>query len=285
MLITVLVLTGIGLVAAALIYLVNVVVPHKVKGLEKMEEINAALPGMDCGACGYPGCFAYAQAVTKDPDEVTNAPCATLLQDEENLKKIEEALGITLDASALDKKALIHCGGNSEVICDYAGVETCKGAAQLLSGYKRCPYACSGLGDCVNVCLQDALSLDEEKNIVVVDREKCNGCGLCVAECPLNLIELVPSGTKIGFLCSYEPMRDIPGREKCDFGCTHCRKCFKACEEEGINAIEWNKERALPEFDQDKCTLCGKCIEVCESNTLADFTKAKIETKAPVLTP
>ena len=274
MLITVLVLTGIGLVAAALIYLVNVVVPHKVMGLEKMEEINAALPGMDCGACGYPGCFAYAQALTKDADEVTKSPCATLLQDEENLKKIEEALGITLDASALSKKALIHCAGDSEVICDYAGVDTCKGAAQLLSGYKRCPYACSGLRDCVRVCPEDAIFIDEEKKIAVIDQEKCNGCGLCVPECPLGLIELVPTGTKISFLCSYEPMRDIPGREKCAYGCTHCRKCFKACEEEGVLAIDWNKERALPIIDQDKCTLCGKCIEVCESDTLGDFTKA-----------
>lgn len=274
MLTTVLVLVGIGLAAAILIYLVNVVVPHKVKGLEKMEEINEALPGMDCGACGYPGCFAYAQALTKDSNELTSSPCATLLQDEENLKKIEEALGVTLDASALSKKALIHCAGDSEVICDYAGVDTCKGAAQLLSGYKRCPYACSGLRDCIRVCPEDAIFIDEEKDIAVIDQEKCNGCGLCVPECPLGLIELVPTGTKISFLCSYEPMRDIPGREKCAYGCTHCRKCFKACEEEGVLAIDWDKERALPIIDQDKCTLCGKCIEVCESDTLGDFTKA-----------
>jgi len=285
MLTTILVLTGIGLVAAALIYLVNVVVPHKVKGLEKTEEINTILPGMNCGACGYPSCFAYAQAITepkalsccgtgRDEDVLTKSPCATLLQDEESVKELEKALGVTLDVSALGKKALIHCAGDSEVICDYAGIDTCKGAAQLLSGYKRCPYACSGLRDCIRVCLQDAIFIDEEKDIAVIDQEKCNGCGLCVAECPLDLIELVPSGTKISFLCSYEPIRDIPGREKCAYGCTHCRKCFKACEEEGVLAIEWDKEKALPIINQDKCTLCGKCIEVCEPNTLGDFTKA-----------
>lgn len=283
MLATILVLTIIGFACAALIFIVNIVVPHWVKGLEKMEEIDAILPGMDCGACGYPGCFAYAQALTKDPNEVTKSPCATLVNDPQSVAKIEKTLGISLDTANLSKKALIHCGGNSEVICDYAGVETCKGAAQLLSGYKRCPYACSGLRDCVKVCLEDALSINEEKKIAVVDREKCNGCGLCVPECPLDLIELVPAGTKIAFLCYYQPIRDIPGREKCDYGCTHCRKCFKACEEEGINAIEWNKEKALPEINQDKCTLCGKCIEVCEPNTLVDFTQAKIEAKIPVL--
>jgi len=195
-----------------------------------------------------------------------------VLQDLEKLKQLEKALGITLDASAMLKKALAHCNGNSEIICDYSGVNTCKAAAQLLSGYKKCPYACLGLSDCVEVCPEDAISIDPEKNVAVVDTEKCTGCGLCVTECPQNLIELVPARTKIAFQCNYKPLRNVPGREKCDFGCIHCRKCFKACEDE---AIEWNKETALPEFNQEKCTLCLKCIEACEPTTLADFTKAK----------
>lgn len=267
-------LIGVGLACGLIIYLVYIKVPRKVKGLEKTEEINAILPGINCGACGRPGCFGYAQALTQDSNLVTKTPCTIVLQDPESLERLEKALGITLDVSAMSKKALVHCNGNSEVICNYSGVETCKAAAQLLSGYKKCPYACLGLDDCMEVCPQDAISIDREKNVVVVDPEKCTGCGLCVTECPLNLIELVPAGTKIAFLCNYKPLRDIPGREKCDFGCTHCRKCFKSCEDE---AIVWNKEKAIPEIIQEKCTLCHKCIEACEQNTLADFTKAKIE--------
>ena len=232
------------------------------------------MPGVNCGACGRPGCFAYAQALTQDPDLVRKTPCATVLQDPEKLKQLEKALGITLDVSAMSKKALIHCNGNPEVIYHYSGVKTCKAAAQLLSGYKKCPYACLGLDDCVEVCPQGAISIDREKNVVVVDPEKCTGCGLCVTECPLNLIELAPAGTKIAFLCNYKPLRNILGRERCDFGCTHCRKCFKSCEDE---AIVWDKEKAIPEIIQEKCTLCYKCIEACEQNTLADFTKVKIE--------
>jgi len=264
-------LIGIGLACGLIIYLVYIKVPRKVKGLEKTEEINAILPGINCGACGRPGCFGYAQALTQDSNLVTKTPCTIVLQDPESLERLEKALGITLDVSAMSKKALVHCNGNSEVICNYSGVETCKAAAQLLSGYKKCPYACLGLDDCMEACPQDAISIDREK---IVDPEKCTGCGLCVTECPLNLIELVPAGTKIAFLCNYKPLRDIPGREKCDFGCTHCRKCFKSCEDE---AIVWNKEKAIPEIIQEKCTLCHKCIEACEQNTLADFTKAKIE--------
>jgi len=264
------ILIAIGLVCGLIIYMVYIKVPQKVKGLKKTEELNAILPGMNCGACGYAGCFGYAQAVAKDPDLVLKTPCSLVLQDPERLERLEKALGVTLDASEMSKKALVHCTGNSEVICNYSGAQTCKAVTQLLRGYKKCPYACLGLNDCVEVCPQDAISIDPEKNVAVVDPEKCTGCGLCVPECPQDLIELVPAGTKIAFLCNYKPLKNIPGREKCDFGCIHCRKCFKACEDE---AIEWNKETALPEFDREKCTLCLKCIEACEQNTLADFTK------------
>ena len=270
------ILTGIALVFGVLIYFVNKLVPHKVKGVEKTEEIAGILPGMNCGACGYPGCFAYAQALTKNADLILKTPCTVVLQDTEGVERLEKALGVTLDASEMSKKALIHCNGNSEVIYNYSGVGTCKAAAQLLRGYKKCPYACLGLRDCLEVCPQDAISIQPENGVAVVDPEKCTGCGLCLAECSQNLIELVPAGTKIAFLCNYAPLRDIPGREKCDAGCIHCRKCFKSCEDE---AIVWNKERAIPEFDIEKCTLCGKCIEACEQNTLADFTKVKIAAK------
>jgi len=264
------ILAAIGLVCGLIIYLVYIKVPQKVKGLEKTEEITAILPGANCGACGYPGCFAYAQALSENPDLMTKTPCSQVLQDQASLEKLEKALGCTLDAEAMCRKALVKCTGNSANVYDYSGAQTCKGAAQLLRGNKKCPFACLGLGDCVTICPQNAIHLDPEKNVAVVNPDKCTGCGLCITECPQGIIELVPGGTKIGFLCSYSPLKNLPGRERCDFGCIHCRKCFKACEYE---AIEWDKEKAVPIFLQDKCVLCLKCVEECPQNTLGDFTK------------
>lgn len=272
------ILTAIAFLFGVLIYLVNRFVPTKVKGIEKTEEITGILPGLNCGACGWPGCFGYAQSLAANPGSISDCKCAVVLQDAERVSQMEKALGISIDASALGKKALIHCNGNSEVIYDYSGAMTCKAATQLLKGYKKCPYACPGLGDCVEVCPQKAISILLDKMVAVIDTEKCAGCGLCIAECPQNLIELVPTGTKIAFLCNYGSLRDIPGREKCDAGCIRCRKCVRACED---GAVEWNKETFLPEFDMEKCSLCLKCIEVCEPNTLADF--AKVKTAPPVL--
>ncbi len=267
-----LILTGIALVCGVVIFFVDKLVPHKVKGIEKTEEIAGILPGINCAACGFPGCFAYAQALTANPDLISEGECAVILSDAEGLARLQNALGATLDASSIRRRALIHCNGNSEVIYDYSGVETCRGAAQLLSGYKKCPYACLGFGDCAEVCPQDAISIRTENGVAVVDPEKCNGCGLCVAVCSMNLIELVPAETKIAFLCNYIPVRDIPDREKCDAGCTHCRKCLRACE---YQAIEWDKERAIPQFDIEKCVRCNECIETCEPRTLVYFDEIK----------
>lgn len=270
---TILVLTGIGCALGALIFVVSKVLPPESDILKRTEEIAEILPGMNCGACGYPGCFAYAQALAANPNTIFDSPCTVTLQDPEKVRLLEQVLGVTLDASAMARKALVRCGGNSEIIYQHCGSETCKGAVQRLRGYKKCPFACLGLGDCVKVCPQDAISLDQEKKVAVVDWEKCTGCGLCVAECPQNIIELVPADTKVALLCSYTPLKNIPGRERCDFGCVHCKKCFRACEYE---AITWNEEKLIPEFDAEKCTLCRKCIEECPQNCLAEVTREKV---------
>ncbi len=270
MIVQYLVIAAIGLVCGIAIYIAFVRIPTKVQGIEKTLELAGMLPGRNCGACGYPGCFGLAQALTANPDLIRRSPCALMAQDAARMKALGEAIGVSLDPAALTKKAMIHCTGNSAVTYDYAGAQTCKGAAQLLSGNRKCPYACLGLGDCVSVCPENAISIDQEKHIAVIDWNKCIGCGLCVAECAKGIIELVDSKSKIAFQCSYLPLRDITGRERCDFGCTHCQRCFKACESE---AIIWNKEKGIPEFDRDKCILCMKCIEECPVHCLAVTVK------------
>jgi len=160
--VVILILTAIGIVCGAIIYLAYVKIPHKVKGLEKIEEINNCLPGMNCGACGYAGCFAYAQELAKNADLITQTPCAVAMQNPEAVSCLEKALNISLDASALSKKAVIHCSGSSEIIYNYDGIQSCKAAAQLWSGYKKCPYACLGFGDCAAACPQGGISIDKE---------------------------------------------------------------------------------------------------------------------------
>jgi len=48
-------LLGLGLAYAAEFF--------KVEVDERLEEVENRLPGYDCGACGYPGCAAFAEAI------------------------------------------------------------------------------------------------------------------------------------------------------------------------------------------------------------------------------
>ncbi|MEA2015744.1 MAG: 4Fe-4S binding protein [Actinomycetota bacterium] len=275
----IIILSSIGIICGILIFLVNRFLPEEPDSLRKAEEIEKYLPGANCGACGYPGCFAYAQALAQDKDIFLKSPCTTVLQDPDLLEGLESVLGIEIDSSAMKKKAVVRCSGDSEIIGDYSGIETCRAASKMAGGFKECPYGCLGLGDCVEVCPVNAISIDEEKQAAVIDMEKCTGCGLCVEECPMNVIELIPADSKVVYLCKYEPIKNIPGRKKCKSGCLHCKKCFKACE---YDAIKWNEDKAIPEFDHNKCTLCGECIKACPTGTLLEMSKIGLKLKDDV---
>ena len=54
-------------------------------------------------------------------------------------------------------------------------------------GYIR--EKCILCGICVSACPQKALSIDEEKEMVLVDRDKCDGCMLCVKKCPSSALK------------------------------------------------------------------------------------------------
>jgi len=53
--------------------------------------------------------------------------------------------------------------------------------------------------------------------IPVIDAARCNGCGRCVAACPLRLISLEVHGYR---------KEAVPGRPE---QCVHCGKCMESC--------------------------------------------------------
>jgi Fe-S-cluster-containing hydrogenase component 2 len=65
------------------------------------------------------------------------------------------------------------------------------------------------------------LSTDEDTDAVIVDRETCTSCGLCVTACPGQIPFLHPDDEKatICDLCGGEP------------------KCVEVCTEAGYNAL------------------------------------------------
>jgi len=258
-LIIIIFLTLVGLGCGIAIFLANRFLPEEDKFLKKTEEVAQYLPGMNCGACGKPGCFAYAGEVAKDVDVLKDYPCMVLNNDKEGLQALGESLGIDLSGST-KKVSIIHCAGDSEMLFDYRGLTTCKAAAQLSGGYKKCPYGCVGLGDCITVCPVEAITKDVERDITVIDPKKCIGCGLCVKECPHNLIEIVPSEMPQYLACNYLSKKNIPGRDRCSIGCIHCRLCVKASENDEVT---WNDAKDLPFFDPEKLLPAPAAIKKC----------------------
>jgi electron transport protein HydN len=53
---------------------------------------------------------------------------------------------------------------------------------------------------CVAACPRDALSQEENTGIIMIDEDKCNGCGWCIEACDFGAIMLHPE-TKVVFVC------------------------------------------------------------------------------------
>jgi len=56
------------------------------------------------------------------------------------------------------------------------------------------PHICLNCKEppCVGVCRRKALYRDQETGWVLIDRERCNNCTLCVAACPFAAIIVTP---------------------------------------------------------------------------------------------
>ncbi|HOV77309.1 MAG TPA: (Fe-S)-binding protein, partial [Sedimentisphaerales bacterium] len=60
-----LIMLGLGAVFALILLVASIKL--KVPVDPRVTQVYDALPHLDCGACGYPGCSGYAKAVIADP--------------------------------------------------------------------------------------------------------------------------------------------------------------------------------------------------------------------------
>ena len=86
--------------------------------------------------------------------------------------------------------AFVACSGSAAGKKRFS--EKCKSCAEAVSaGFQRgeCKSGCVGVGSCVQVCKQGAMSIQDGK--IIIDREKCNGCGLCAKACHEGAIAMM----------------------------------------------------------------------------------------------
>jgi electron transport complex protein RnfB len=202
----------------------------KIEEDPRIDQVEAALPGANCGACGYPGCRALAEAIAKGEVEPGSCPVGG----SESAREVARIMG--KEATQTERKvAVLLCRGTDEAAArkaDYRGVKTCYAASLVQSGDKFCSYGCLGYEDCVRACNFDALHMGPE-GLPMVDREKCTACGLCVKACPKNLIELHPESRTFFVFCK---SLDIPktSRTNCKNACTGCMICTKGAKNNEI---------------------------------------------------
>ena len=259
---TIAILTVLGLLLAAVLFWVAS--KFKVEEDPRIDEVEKAMPGANCGGCGYAGCRAFADSAVKAPN-LDNHFCP--VGGNEVMKKVADILGYEVRQKA-PQVAVVRCNGscgNRPLTNIYDGVQSCRVKAALYSGDTACSFGCLGCGDCVSACQFGAISMDPQTGLPVVDETKCTACGSCVKACPKHIIELRnkgPRGMRVYVSCVNKDKGGV-ARKACSAACIGCTKCAKVCPHEAI-AIADN----LAYIDFSKCRLCKKCVAECPTGAI-----------------
>lgn len=252
------IVSGLGLVFGLMLSYASV--KFEVEADDRVAKVREALPGANCGACGFTGCDNYAEAIVNGA-EINKCPVGG----PELVTRLSSIMGV--EAVAGEKMvARVMCKGswdNVTIKFDYDGILDCRSAASMAGGPSSCIYGCVGMGSCKKVCAFGAITV--ENGIARIDERKCTGCGKCIAECPKLIIKMVPARSGYSVACSNEEKGAV-ARKNCKVACIACGKCVKACPKEAISIVNL---RAV--IDTSKCENCGECITVCPTGAIEKY--------------
>ena len=236
----------------------------------RIADVEAALPGVNCGACGFAGCAGYADAIVNGGAGLTLcAPGGA-----KSARAVASVMGVTVNA-AEPKYAVLACPGSDVALrCRYDGVPDCRAAAiaGIGGGAKECRYGCLGYGTCAKSCPFGAITMTADR-MPVVDETKCTGCGRCTQTCPRNLFAIGPESRVIHVKCKNCDKGAVVNK-MCIHGCFACGKCVRECPFDAIHVVN-----NLAVIDYDKCKLCGKCVLVCPRNVIVNLRARRQERK------
>ena len=199
-----------------------------------------ALPGANCGGCGYVGCGEYAEAIVLDGAPVNLCTVGG--------KSCTEALAAVMGVAATVSypwRPVVHCGaryGDRLGRSPYIGEQRC-GPANLVTDVQGCIYGCLGFGDCTRACNFDAIHIED--GLARVNYENCVGCGACAKVCPRNIITMAPFKKERMLVveCSnHDAGKDV--KAVCRVGCVGCGVCGRTCDmftlQDNLSCIDYD---------------------------------------------
>ncbi len=248
-----------------------------VKKDERIARVEHALPGLNCGACGYAGCAAYAEAVANEEAPLTlcgpGGPAA--------VTEMGRIMGREVRPAGERMVAQVHCRGGRDVSqyeFDYHGLADCNALYLLYGGDKVCKYACLQLGSCIRVCPVDAIDYDSEGK-VWVDRDACISCGKCVDICPTGVMRWIPYSADYIVACNNREAGKAV-KKHCSVGCIACKICEKRSPDGGYTVTD-NLSTIDYSYSGDRSAGAEKCPPKCIIGVRRDLQEPEAEVESP----
>ncbi len=214
---------GLGFLFAAVLAVANTRL--KVEEDPWLHKIEEALPGLNCGVCGFLSCHDYAVHIMNKTASIDGCKPGG----EETQKVLAQLLGIKIEKK-VKRKAIVHCAANLEKRkkkAEYFGINTCAAKDLLEGGEILCEYGCLGSGDCERACPFDAIHMEE--GLPKINPDKCVACEKCISSCPRNIISLEEANDdgEIFYVACSSLDKGPQTRKICSVGCITCGICEK----------------------------------------------------------
>lgn len=248
----------------------------------RIDEVEEMLPAANCGACGYPGCRAFAEAVVKG--EAPPSKCS--VNAPESNQEIADFLGVALGQQE-KVVARLACAGGTHVAkmrARYAGVKTCAAAVVAGGGGKACAWGCLGLADCEVACTFDAIHMNEY-GLPVVKEDKCTACNDCVVACPLDLFSLHPVSHKLWVACKNLEEGEQALAE-CEVACNACGRCAMDAPDvvsivDNLAVVDYARNHLASPVAIERCPT-GAIVWLEKGRTIKGAAAKKIVRKTPL---